>query len=112
MKCPHCDNTIRFDWLELECIEGKDEFECPSCQVELIYIEDESDSLYHRNARRVDVVALSALSQAPYWTNTRYLLSSNSDCSLCRSSDCTEEISIGVVVLRLTINHCSLGTCV
>lgn len=56
MKCPHCDNTIRFDWLELECIEGNDEFECPSCQVELIYIEDESDSLYHGNARRVELV--------------------------------------------------------
>lgn len=54
MECPNCDGIIRFDWLEHECIESGGEFECPSCQAELMYLEDESDSLYHGNQRRLE----------------------------------------------------------
>ena len=31
MKCPTCEKLIAFDWLEFECIEPNEEFNCPHC---------------------------------------------------------------------------------
>ncbi len=31
MRCPTCEKQIGWDWLEDECIEPNEEFECPHC---------------------------------------------------------------------------------
>jgi len=41
MNCPNCDKHIRFDWLQEECIDAGDEFDCPKCRTTLRLIEDE-----------------------------------------------------------------------
>lgn len=40
MRCPNCEKTISWNWIESEGMEGGDEFECPSCAVELRYSID------------------------------------------------------------------------
>lgn len=42
MNCPKCDHHIRHDYLEDECIEANDTFDCASCSEALRLIVDES----------------------------------------------------------------------
>lgn len=42
MNCPACDKHIRHDYLEEECIEANDTFDCPVCAEKLRLIVDES----------------------------------------------------------------------
>ena len=45
MKCPTCEKFIEFDWLETECIEPNEEFNCPHCDEVLRYEIDEGTYL-------------------------------------------------------------------
>ena len=45
MKCPTCETFIAFDWLETECIEPKEEFNCPHYDEVLRYEIDEGTYL-------------------------------------------------------------------
>ena len=37
MSCLACEKTTSWNWIESEGIKDGDEFECPSCDVELRY---------------------------------------------------------------------------
>lgn len=41
MRCPNCEKHLRRDWLEHECIEPNDTFDCPHCAEHLRYSVDE-----------------------------------------------------------------------
>ena len=41
MECPSCEYHIRWDWLQEECIEHNDTFDCPRCGESLRYCVDE-----------------------------------------------------------------------
>lgn len=56
MKCPVCESVICYGWLDDEYIERGDELSFPSCGTELRYIEEETDSLYHGNNRRIGML--------------------------------------------------------
>ena len=45
MKCPTCEKFIAFSWLETECIEPIEEFNCPHCDEVLRYEIDEETYL-------------------------------------------------------------------
>ena len=45
MKCPTCEKTIEFYWLETECIEPNEKFNCPHCDEVLRYEIDEGTYL-------------------------------------------------------------------
>lgn len=55
MKCPECENHFGWDWLEDECIEANDEFDCPGCDVMLRYTIDEG-TYYGAQHKTVEVV--------------------------------------------------------
>lgn len=41
MHCPSCEKHLGCDWLEAECIEPNEEFECPHCGETLRHEIDE-----------------------------------------------------------------------
>lgn len=45
MRCPTCEKQIGWDWLEDECIDPNEEFECPRCGETLRYEVDEGTYL-------------------------------------------------------------------
>lgn len=45
MSCPTCEKQIGWDWLEDECIEPNEEFECPHCGETLRHEIDEGTYL-------------------------------------------------------------------
>lgn len=45
MKCPSCESHFSWDWIEDECIEPNEEFECPHCSERLRYDVDEGSYL-------------------------------------------------------------------
>ncbi|MDN3696533.1 hypothetical protein QWY97_04105 [Vibrio cortegadensis] len=55
MQCPECENHFGWDWIEDECIEPNEEFDCPSCGVMLRYIIDEG-TYYGAQHKTVEVV--------------------------------------------------------
>lgn len=55
MNCPSCDKHIRWDWLEHECIEANDEFECPECNTLLRYTIDEG-TYYGAQHKELEIV--------------------------------------------------------
>lgn len=55
MQCPECENHFGWDWIEDECIEPNEEFDCPSCNVTLRYVIDEG-AYYGAQHKTVEVV--------------------------------------------------------
>ncbi|WP_318489145.1 hypothetical protein [Photobacterium leiognathi] len=55
MQCPECENHFGWDWIEDECIEPNEEFDCPSCSVTLRYIIDEG-TYYGAQHKTIEVV--------------------------------------------------------
>ncbi|WP_010451456.1 hypothetical protein [Vibrio rotiferianus] len=55
MQCPECEEQSSWDWIEDECIEPNEEFDCPSCGVTLRYIIDEG-TYYGAQHKTVEVV--------------------------------------------------------
>ncbi|WP_162845620.1 hypothetical protein [Photobacterium swingsii] len=45
MHCPSCEKSLDWDWLEDECIEPHEVFECPHCRENLRYEIDEGTYL-------------------------------------------------------------------
>lgn len=45
MECPACDNFVSHSVIVEYDLDGGDEFNCPSCNVELRYIVDEGTYL-------------------------------------------------------------------
>ena len=45
MRCPTCEKHIGWDWLEDECIEPNEAFNCPHCDEILCYEVDEGTYL-------------------------------------------------------------------
>jgi DNA-directed RNA polymerase subunit RPC12/RpoP len=55
MKCPSCEEHVGWDWIEDEAIEPNEEFECPECDVTLMYAIDEG-TYYGAEHKTVEVV--------------------------------------------------------
>ncbi|MEZ9106415.1 hypothetical protein AB4561_13805 [Vibrio sp. 10N.222.55.A3] len=55
MQCPECEDHLGWDWIEDECIEPNEGFDCPSCGVALRYIIDEG-TYYGAQHKTVEVV--------------------------------------------------------
>lgn len=55
MQCPECENHFGWDWIEDECIEPNEEFDCPNCGVTLRYTIDEG-TYYGAQHMTVEVV--------------------------------------------------------
>lgn len=55
MQCPECEEQSGWDWIEDECIEPNEEFNCLSCGVMLRYIIDEG-TYYGAQHKTVEVV--------------------------------------------------------
>lgn len=55
MQCPECEDHFDWDWVEDECIEPNEEFDCPSCGVALRYIIDEG-TYYGAQHKTVEVI--------------------------------------------------------
>lgn len=55
MHCPSCEKHIGWDWLEVECIEPNEVFECPHCDESLRYEIDEG-TYYGAQHKTIEVV--------------------------------------------------------
>ncbi|WP_198597061.1 hypothetical protein [Vibrio breoganii] len=56
MQCPECENHFGWEWIEDECIETNEEFDCPSYGVMLRYTINEGTyyGAQHKTAEVVD----------------------------------------------------------
>ncbi len=55
MDCPSCEDHISWSYIEEECIEPNETFDCPNCNEKLRYAIDEG-TYYGAQHKTIEVV--------------------------------------------------------